>query len=31
MTPRNCLVKDYPMKANARIVGVLSVSEEVKQ
>jgi hypothetical protein len=30
MTPRNCPIKDRPMKCNARVVGVLSVSEEVK-
>ncbi|CAM4955682.1 unnamed protein product [Rotaria socialis] len=28
ITPRNCSVKDYPLKCNARIIGVLSVSEE---
>jgi hypothetical protein len=30
MTPRNCPIKDRPMKCNARVVGVLSVSEDVK-
>ncbi|CAF3429846.1 unnamed protein product [Rotaria sp. Silwood1] len=28
MTPRNCPIKDHPMKCNARMIGVLSVSEE---
>ncbi|CAF4097410.1 unnamed protein product, partial [Rotaria sordida] len=28
MTPRNCPRKDYPMKCTARIIGILSVSEE---
>ncbi|CAF2852160.1 unnamed protein product [Rotaria sp. Silwood2] len=28
MTPRNCPIKDCPMKYNARMIGVLSVSEE---
>lgn len=30
MTPRNCPIKDRPMKCNARVVGVLSVTKEVK-
>ncbi len=30
MTSRNCPIKDRPIKCNARVVGVLSVSEEVK-
>ena len=31
MTPRSCPVKDRPLKCNARVVGVLSVTEEVKR
>ncbi len=30
MTPRNCPIKNRPIKCNARVVGVLSVTEEVK-
>jgi hypothetical protein len=30
MTPRNCPIKDRPVKCNARIVGVLSVTENVR-
>jgi hypothetical protein len=30
MTPRNCPIKDRPIKCNARIVGVLSVTGDVR-
>ena len=31
MTPRNCPIQDRPMNCNSRIIGVLSVSEEVRK
>lgn len=31
MTPRNCPITDRPLKCNSRVVGVLSVTEDVKK